>query len=130
MPVGPVSRSWGGSPDRRALVTERGVNEGIGCTLVAANFTGKAGVGADGSIPALYPIVVAAATGLASPFAGTANSPLSGFTLNPANISQGNEPVAYMSRGDIDPSLLPTSTFVLANVLAADAARFKFDAKA
>ena len=128
MPVGPVTRSWGGSPDRRALVTERGVNEGIGCTLVAANFSNATYFPA-GVVPALTAIVVDSA-GLASPVLGTASAPLSGFTLNDANVSQGNEVVAYMSRGDLDPTLLPVSAFVAATTLAADKARFKFDAKA
>lgn len=129
MPVGPVRKSYGGAPDRRALVTDKGVNEGIGCTLTATNFTGKPGV-VDGLVPALYPIVVDAA-GKATVFVGTAGAKgkLSGFTLNPVDISGGDDITGYMNTGDIDVTKLPV-TLDPAAVDAASSARFYFDAKA
>lgn len=127
--AGFTRKTYGGAPDRRALVTDRGVDTGVGCTLTASAFTGKPGV-TDGVVPALYPVVVAA-DGKATPFAGTSGSakPLSGFTLNVVDISGGDAVTGYMSRGDIDPAKLPIP-FAVAGVDAASAPSFKFDAKA
>ena len=129
MPVNVRRKTYGLAADRRALLTEHAVEDGIGCTLTASAFTGKPGV-TDGVVPALYPIVVDAA-GMATPFAGTTGVPgaLSGFTINPVDISNGNDVTGYIWHGALDPTLLPV-TFDPAAVNAASAARFYFNGKA
>lgn len=129
MPVTIRRKVYGLAANRRALLTEHGVGDGIGCTLTATQFTGKPGV-TDGVVPALYPVKVSA-TGAATPFTGTAGTPgdLSGFTLNPVDISNGDDVTGYMWHGALDPSLLPV-TFDPAAVKPADLARFYFNGKA
>ena len=110
MPLGlRTTNTYGGEPDRRALVTKHGVDDALGCTLTASNFTGKPGV-TDGIVPALYPIVVDAA-GKATTFVGTSGTPapLSGFLVNAYDISNGDEPAAYIPHGTIDPAYLPVN---------------------
>lgn len=132
--AGLTRTTYGGSPDRRSLVTDRGVGTGIGCTLTAAAFVGQpldqaSGVITD-HVPAMYPITVDA-TGMATPFAGTSGTPtaLSGFTLNDVDISGGDNVTGYLSRGDIDPAFLPVP-FDPAGAGATSTGSFKFDAKA
>lgn len=129
MPVNVRRKTYGLAADRRALLTEHAVEDGIGCTLTASAFTGKPGV-VDNVVPALYPIVVDSA-GKATPFAGTVGTPaaLSGFTINPVDISNGDDVTGYMWHGTYDPTLLPV-TFDPAAVAATSAQRFYFNGKA
>lgn len=103
MGINPIRKKYG-APDRRALVTEHAVSDGIGCTLTASAFAGKPGV-VDNVVPALYPIVVDAA-GKATPYVP---GPLSGFTINPNDITNGDCSDGYLWHGTIDPSLLPVA---------------------
>lgn len=106
MAISPKRTSYGRA-DRRALVTEHAVGDGLGCTLKTSDWSAATGV-TDGLVPAMYPIVVDA-NGIGRPFAGTSGTPaaLSGFTLNPVNVTDGDQPVAYVWHGTVDPDLLP-----------------------
>ena len=124
MSIKPRRTSYGHAANRSALLTEHGVGDGIGCTLTAAAFTGKPGV-ADNIVPALYPVVVDA-DGKATPYAG---GELSGFTINPVDISNGDDSDGYIWHGALDPSKLPIP-FDPATVTGSGASRFYFNGKA
>lgn len=117
MGIAPKRTSYGRA-DRRALVTEHAVGDGLGCTLKKADWTTATGV-EDGIVPCLYPIVVDA-NGIGTPYAA---GELSGFTINPTDVNGGDEPVAYVWHGTIDPDLLPVD-FDPSTVTGAAASRF------
>lgn len=119
MGIAPKRTSYGRA-DRRALVTEHAVGDGLGCTLKKATWQAATNV-QDGVVPAMYPVVVDA-NGIAAPY--TAGN-LSGFTINPVDVSGGDEPVAYVWHGTIDPALLPV-TFDPSTVTGAALSRFVF----
>lgn len=100
-------RKTHGNADRRALLTSHAVGDGLGCTLTADQFKTAAGV-KDNLVPALYPVSVAA-NGMAVPFtvAAQATAPFSGFTINPVDVTHGDDSDAYIWHGAIDASLLP-----------------------
>ena len=104
MGLSPTKRTFGPNVDRRYLVTDRRLDEGLGCTLDKATFTrGANGVTAEGIIPAGYPIVVNAA-GIGSRWSTGA---LSGITINAVDLNKDDGLVSYQTGGDVDPSLTP-----------------------
>lgn len=110
-----------GNTNRRALITEHAVNDGLGCTLKAATWKNAPGV-TDGIVPALYPVAVDA-DGIATPY--TSGGTFSGFTINPVNTAKGDDSTGYIWHGTIDATLLPV-TFDPASVTGAAASRFVF----
>lgn len=115
MGVNPRRTDYANASDRRALINDTGVNDGVGCTLVPAAWSAAAGV-TNGIVPALYPVVVSAA-GIATPWTAGA---LSGLLLDSVDLSKGPASVGYMYRGVVDPTLLPV------NAAAGTGAAFKF----
>lgn len=109
-----------GRADRRALVTEHAVGDGLGCTLKKADWQSATAV-EDNIVPCLYPVVVDA-NGIATPYAA---GELSGFTINPTDVSGGDEPAGYIWHGTIDPELLPVD-FDPSTVTGAAVSRFLF----
>lgn len=123
MGINPTRKPYG-RVNRRWLVTEHAVGEAVGCTLPNSVFGSATGVSGN-IVPAGYPVVVGA-DGKAAPYT---SGNLSGFTLNPVDLTNGDDSVAYVWHGTVDPSLLPVA-FDPATVTGVSASRFKFDAKA
>lgn len=130
MSVNPRRKTYGRA-DRRALITEHAVGDGLGCTLNATAFATAAGV-ADNLVPALYPVSVDA-DGRAWPFtaagqtatATTPARPFSGFTVNPVDVTHGDDVTGYIWHGTIDPALLPVA-FDPAGVTTGNIGKFTF----
>lgn len=101
MSFNPTRKKYG-SVDRRALITEHAASDGIGCTVDVSAFTSAADV--TDSIPALYPVVVDKATGMATPYTAGA---LSGFLINGGPLADGDFGDGYIWHGSLDPALIP-----------------------
>lgn len=99
---------------RDALINDFAVDQGIGCTVKAADFQAAAGV-TDGVVPALYPVVVT--NGIAAPWTAGV---LTGLLIDPVNLEDGDASVGYMWTGVVDPTKLPV------NCAAGTGHQFKF----
>ena len=134
MGINPTRKAYGRA-NRSYLVTEPGIGDGIGCTLPKSAFNTAEGV-TDGVVPAGYPIQVDS-DGKAAPFEayepGEDGAPgtggeLAGFTIDPVNVTNGDQSIGYQWYGAIDPSRLPVD-FDPADVAPGNS-RFYFAAKA
>ena len=121
MPFNPTRKTFASTVDRRALITEHAVSDGIGCTVDVSAFTDATDV--TDTIPALYPVVVSA-TGIATPYTAGA---LSGFLINGGPVGGGDFGDGYIWHGALDPAMLP-GDFDPATVT--DAHQFNFNGKA
>lgn len=126
MSFNPTRKTYG-AVDRRALISEHAVSDGIGCTVDVSAFVDETDVTND-TIPALYPVVVSA-SGVATPFAGTAGVPavLSGFLINGGPVDRGDFGDGYIWHGALDPALIP-GDFDVAGI--SNAHQFNFNGKA